>query len=125
MAENEWTDELKQEVVEAYEKRDPTPENTMEIVKEVADEFGKTPNGVRMVLTRAGVYVKKTVASGGGTKAAGSSNGGAKRVNKADAIEALKAKIAGLNQDVDDDICDRLTGKAAVYFTGILGNLVK
>ena len=123
MAENEWTDELKQEVVEAYEKRDPTPENTMEIVKEVADEFEKTPNGVRMVLTRAGVYVKKTVASSGG-KASGST-GGTKRVNKAEAIDALKTKIAGLNQDVDEDICDRLTGKAAVYFTGILENLVK
>lgn len=123
MAENEWTDELKQEVVEAYEKRDPTPENTMEIVKEVADEFDKTPNGVRMVLTRAGVYVKKTVASGGGKT--GGSTGGTKRVNKAEAIDALKTKIAGLNQDVDEDICDRLTGKAAVYFTGILENLVK
>lgn len=121
MAENEWTDELKQEVIAAYEEREPTPENTMEIVKEVADQFDKTPNGVRMVLTRAGVYVKKTVASGGG-KSSGST-GGAKRVNKAEAIDALKAKIAAANQDVDNDICDRLTGKAAVYFTGILENI--
>lgn len=121
MAENEWTDELKQEVIAAYEEREPTPENTMEIVKEVADQFDKTPNGVRMVLTRAGVYVKKTVASGGG-KSSGST-GGAKRVNKAEAIDALKAKIAAANQDVDNDICDRLTGKAAIYFTGILENI--
>jgi transposase-like protein len=121
MAENEWTDELKQEVIAAYEEREPTPENTMEIVKEVADQFDKTPNGVRMVLIRAGVYVKKTVASGGG-KSSGST-GGAKRVNKAEAIDALKAKIAAANQDVDDDICDRLTGKAAIYFTGILNNI--
>lgn len=121
MAENEWTDELKQEVIAAYEEREPTPENTMEIVKEVADQFDKTPNGVRMVLTRAGVYVKKTVASGGG-KSSGST-GGAKRVNKAEAIDALKAKITAANQDVDNDICDRLTGKAAVYFTGILENI--
>ena len=45
-------------------------------------------------------------------------------MNKAEAIDTLKSKIASLNQDVDNDICDRLTGKAAVYFTGILNNLV-
>ena len=31
----------------------------MEIVKDIADELGESPNGVRMILTRAGVYVKK------------------------------------------------------------------
>lgn len=122
MAENEWTDELKQEVIEAYQAKDPTPENTMEVVKEIADEFDKTPNGVRMVLTRANVYVKKNVASKAGSS--GSGGTGTKRVNKAEAIDTLKSKIASLNQDVDNDICDRLTGKAAVYFTGILNNLV-
>ena len=116
MAENEWTDELKQEVIEAYEKLEPTPETTMDAVKEVANEFGKTANGVRMILSKAGVYVKKTAAA----SESKSSGTGAKRVNKAEAIATLKKKIEDVGKDVDDDICDRLTGKAAVYITGLL-----
>lgn len=116
MAENEWTDELKQEVVDAYLAENPTPETTMEIVKSLAEDFNKTPNGVRMVLTRADVYVKKTVSS---TPKSGGETG-SKRVNKAEAIDKLKATINKLGKEVDDDICDRLTGKAAVYFTSIL-----
>lgn len=117
MAENEWTDELKQEVIEAYEKLEPTPETTMDAVKEVANEFGKTANGVRMILSKAGVYVKKTAAAG---ESKASTSGGAKRVNKAEAIATLKKAIEAAGKDVDDDICDRLTGKAAVYITDLL-----
>lgn len=117
MAENEWTDELKQQVIEAYEAMEPTPETTMDAVKEVANDFGKTANGVRMILSKAGVYVKKTPAASE-SKSSGST--GAKRVNKAEAIDALKKAIEDAGKDVDNDICDRLTGKAAVYFTGLL-----
>lgn len=117
MAENEWTDELKQEVIEAYEALEPTPETTMDAVKEVANDFGKTANGVRMILSKAGVYVKKTTATAD-KKATGT---GAKRVNKAEAIAELKKAIEAAGKEVDDDICDRLTGKAAVYITGLLG----
>jgi hypothetical protein len=116
MAENEWTDELKQQVIEAYESREPTPENTVDICKEVAEEFEKTPNGVRLVLSRAGVYVKKNVPQSSDSGA----SGGSKRVNKQQAIDDLKKKIKDLGQDVDNDICDRLTGKAAVYIKGVL-----
>ena len=117
MADNEWTDDLKKSVVDAYEAKNPTPENTMDIVKELATEFEKTPNGVRMVLTRANVYVKKAAAS---SAKSGDSAGKSTRVNKAEAITALKTKIKAVGNDVDDDICDRLTGKAAVYILGIL-----
>lgn len=117
MAEKDWTDELKAEVVEAYLEASPTPENTMDIVKQLAEQFDKTPNGVRMVLTRASVYVKKTAAS---TSSGSNKSEGTKRVNKAEAIAALKTKIKAIGQDVDDDICDRLTGKAAVYVMSIL-----
>ena len=117
MAENEWTDELKQQVIEAYQELEPTPETTMEAVKEVANEFGKTPNGVRMILSKADVYVKKEPAT---AAKSGGSTGGAKRVNKAEAIDTLKETIRELGKDVDNDICDRLTGKAAVYITGLL-----
>jgi hypothetical protein len=117
MAESEWTDELKQQVIERYEELEPTPDTTMEAVKTVANEFDKTPNGVRMVLSRAGVYVKKTTAS---AAKSGSSKSGTTRVNKAEAIAGLKKVIEDAGKEVDDDICDRLTGKAAVYITGLL-----
>ena len=58
-----WDDEKKAAVIEAYEGADPTPENSMEIVKDLADEYEESPNGVRMILTKAGVYVKKTPAA--------------------------------------------------------------
>lgn len=118
MADNKWTDELKEQVVELYLEKNPTTENTMEAVKEVANEVGQTPNGVRMVLTRAGVYVKKTPTASG--KSTASSGDGAKRVNKAEAIDALKVVIRDAGQEVDDDICDRLTGKAAVYLAKVI-----
>lgn len=117
MAENEWTEELKQQVIEAYEALEPTPETTMDAVKTVANDFDKTPNGVRMVLSRAGVYVKKENATA--SKSSSSSNG-AKRINKAEAIATLKSVIEEVGKTVDDDICDRLTGKAAVYITSLL-----
>lgn len=117
MAENEWTDELKQKVCEAYTEKNPTQENTMDIVKELAVEYDKTPNGVRMILTKGGVYVKKTPASS--AKATGDKPAST-RVNKAEAIDTLKKTISGAGKEVDADICDRLTGKAAVYITGLL-----
>ena len=116
MAQKDWTDELKQEVIDAYEAADPTPENTMDIVKEIAQKFEKTPNGVRMVLTKGQVYVKKVQATSSTTGTGTAS----KRVNKAEAIAELKAAITNAGKDVDDDICDRLTGKAAVYISGLL-----
>ena len=50
-----WTDEKKDEAVSLYEEQQPTPETSMEIVKEIADQLDESPNGVRMILTRAGV----------------------------------------------------------------------
>ena len=63
----------------------------MEIVKDIAEELNESPNGVRMILTKAGVYVKKTPAtksSGGG--ASGSTT---TRISKAAAVEDLTAAI--------------------------------
>ena len=39
MAEREWTAEFKQEVMDAYLEQNPTPETTMDIVKELAQTF--------------------------------------------------------------------------------------
>ena len=114
-----WTDESKQEAVEMYNEAEPTPETSMEIVKDIAEHLGESPNGVRMILTKAGVYVKKSPATG----AAKSSGGGSARVSKADAAEALKGALSDAGQEIDDDIIDKLTGKASVYFTGVINNI--
>ena len=55
-----WDDDKKAEAVRMYLAAEPTPETSMEIVKDVAEELNESPNGVRMILTKAGVYVKKT-----------------------------------------------------------------
>ena len=113
-----WTDEKKAEVIEAYTAANPTPENSMEIVADIAEEFEESPNGVRMILSKAGVYVKKTpAASGSGT----SSGGGSSRVSKAAAQEALIGVLTDVGAEIDNDIVEKLTGKAAQYFAGVIG----
>jgi len=54
-----WDDYKKAEAVTLYEAASPTPETSMEIVKDIAEELDESPNGVRMILTKAGVYVNK------------------------------------------------------------------
>ena len=71
-----WTDEAKAQAVEMYTAEEPTPENSMEVVKEIAAELGESPNGVRMILTRAGVYVKKTPATKSTSCGGGNGGGG-------------------------------------------------
>jgi len=113
-----WDDDKKAAVIKDYEAAEPTPETSMEIVKDLADEYGESPNGVRMVLSKAGVYVKKTPApSGSGSSSGG---GGGTRVSKAAAQEALIAAITDAGQEVDEDVVSKLTGKAAQYFTTVL-----
>ena len=114
-----WTDESKAEAVELYTSEEPTPETSMEIVKTIADTLGESPNGVRMILTKAGVYVKKAPA----TSSAKSSTGGGGRVSKADSQQTLKDALSDAGQDIDEDIIDKLTGKAAVYFAGVVNAL--
>lgn len=117
----DWTQELKDEVVAQYEERNPTPENTMDIVTELAEEYGKTPNSIRMIISKAGAYVKKAPAAAG----AGAKSTGGTRVSKADAIAALTAVIEGEGGEVDEEILNKLTGKAAVYFTGVIKQIVE
>ena len=113
-----WDDDKKAQAVEMYEAQEPTPETSMEIVKEIADELNESPNGVRMILTKAGVYVKKTPATGNG---GGTSSGGT-RVSKQAAQDALTAAIIDKGLAVDEDIISKLTGKAAQYFAGLLAD---
>ena len=115
-----WTDELKAKVIAQYEAADPTPETSTEIIKDIAEEHEQSPNGVRMVLVQAGVYVKKEAASGGDTKKPAGGSEGTKRVSKETSIAALKAAIKAKGAQVDDEILDKLTGKAAVYLTAVI-----
>jgi hypothetical protein len=116
-----WTEDQKTQVIAAYEAAGPTPETSTEIIKDIAEEFEQSPNGVRMVLVQAGVYVKKD--AGAGTdkpKAGGAKTDAPKRVSKESSIAALKVLIEARNVAVDDDILDKLTGKAAIYFAQVL-----
>ena len=114
-----WDDDKKAAVIAAYEEQAPTPENSMEIVKEIADEFDESPNGVRIILSKAGVYVKKTPAATG----SGTSSGGGSRVSKAAAQETLVAALTDAGVEIDSDIVEKLTGKAAQYFAGVIGKI--
>ena len=114
-----WTDEAKAQAVEMYTAEEPTTENSMEIVKEIAAELSESPNGVRMILTRAGVYVKKTPA----TKSTSSGGGGGGRVSVADAQQAVTDAISDAGMEADQAIISKLTGKAANYFAEVITKL--
>ena len=112
-----WDDDKKAQAVSMYEEAEPTPETSMEIVKDIAEELDESPNGVRMILTKAGVYVKKTPAA----KSSGSSNGGGgTRVSKAAAAEALIAALGDAGQEADEESIAKLNGKASQYFTKVI-----
>lgn len=112
-----WTDEAKAQAVEMYTAEEPTPENSMEVVKMIAEELGESPNGVRMILTKAGVYVKKTPA----VKSSGGTGGG--RVNVAAAQDELTKAISDMGEEADGAIISKLTGKAAMYFANLITKL--
>lgn len=123
---SEWTDELKAEVISKYEESEPTPENTMDIIAELAEEFEKTQNGIRMILTKAGVYVKKTPAkSSGGSASKKATGAGGTRVSKEEAFAALREEIEGVGGSVDEEIISKLTGKAAMYFVEVIKAISK
>jgi len=111
---SEWTDEMKDDVVLKYQEMGPTPENSMELVEQLAEEFEKTVNGVRIILTKRGVYVKKTPARAANKKES------TPRVSKQDSIDALTATIESVGGEVNSEILSKLTGKAAIYFKKVI-----
>lgn len=112
----DWSDELKEKAKTMYLERNPTPENSMDIVKEVAEELDKTANGVRRILSTAKVYIKKETTTATKTD----SGDKPKKISKADAVSGLVEAIKSTGQEVNDDIIGKLTGLAATYFTGII-----
>lgn len=111
-----WTDDQKAEAIKSYKDANPTPETSTEIIKEIAEEMEQSPNGVRMILVQAGVYVKKEA---GATSTKATKEGGT-RVSKESQIAALKAALVDNGLPVDDEILEKLTGKAAAYFTSVV-----
>lgn len=107
-----WTDETKKQAVEAYLAAKPTPENSTEIIKEIAEDMNESANGVRMILVNADVYVKKNPSAVTKTTKEGSTP----RVSKESQILALKSILKDNGVEVDEEILDKLTGKAATYF---------
>ena len=118
-----WTDELKAQAKQMYLDGNPTPENSVELVKQIAEDLDQSANGVRMVLSQAGVYVTKGASTGtktGGTAKKTGDGEGTKRVSKESQIAELKAAIEARGVEVDEDILSKLTGKAAAYFVKVL-----
>ena len=114
-----WTEEQKVKAIAAYEAGGPTPENSTELIKEIAEELEQSPNGVRMILVQAGVYVKKEATASTGTKTKASGDA-PKRVSKESQIAELRAAIEAAGAEADDEVLDKLTGKAAAYFAGVI-----
>lgn len=109
-----WTDELRETVIKEYTDSKPTPETSTEIVKEIAEKHELTPNGVRAVLIKANKYVSKAKDN----KESTDTKVG-KRASKGVALEGLMDTLRKANLDVDEDIINKLTGKAAVYFSDL------
>ena len=105
-----WTDEQKVDAIKAYKEANPTPETSTEIIKEIAEDMEQSPNGVRMILVQAGVYVKKDPKA-----VAKSTKEGGTRVSKEAQIDVLKAILVDNGVEVDEEILSKLTGKAATY----------
>lgn len=115
-----WTDETKQQAIDAYLAAEPTAENSMEIVKEIAENMGQSPNGVRMILSQAGKYVKKEAKASTSSTSTKASGDKAPRVSKEAAHARLTTAIENAGGNVDSEIISKLTGKAALYFAEVL-----
>jgi hypothetical protein len=121
-----WAPELKQIVIDAYVAAEPTPDNSTEIIKDLADKYEQTANGVRMILVQAGVYVKKDPAGVAKVSSTGDTSGKApKRVSKEEQINTLRAAITDAGQVIDEEIIEKLTGKVALYFAGVISAVNK
>lgn len=115
-----WTDEDKATAIKMYTDAEPTAQNSAEIVKQIAEHFTTSVNGVRMILTKAEVYIKIDKTAGAAKATTADGKEAPKRVSKADAIEELNAAISDAGQEADDEIIAKLTGKAALYFAGVI-----
>lgn len=115
-----WTDERKQQVFDAYKAGNPTPANSTELVRAIAEEMDESVNGVRMILSKENLYIKKDATADKGKVTGKEAATKAPRVSKDDQIAELRTAIEEKGVEVDDEILTKLTGKAAAYFTKVL-----
>lgn len=120
-----WDDAKKAKVVKMYLDRNPSPDTSIEIVKEIAEEVGETPNGVRMILSKAEAYIKSTPNTSSTSGKSASTETKIPKVGKADKIARLSIAIQSAGMVPDNEILEKLTGKAADYFAQVVEALVK
>lgn len=119
---SQWTDESRQQVIDQYTAGNPTPENTLDLIEQIAEEHEKTVNGVRMILSKASVYVSKTANA---TSATSDSGDKPKRKTKQESLDELSAILTKHGVEADVTIIDKLTGKAADYFTASITHIIE
>jgi hypothetical protein len=115
-----WSEEQKQSAIDTYTEGNPTPENSTELIKQIAEDMQQSANGVRMVLVQAGVYVKKEATTSTSKTKTATGGDKAPRVSKESQIAELRTLIEAKGVDVDEDVISKLTGKAAAYFAKVL-----
>lgn len=126
-----WTDEKYAEMKQEYVSRmdslgNDAAKHSSEVVAEIAEAHGATTNGFRIKLSKDGVYVKKEAAPVTKGKS-GESKGGA-RTSKATAHAELRAAFTdgGVSEDdIDAEIIDKLTGKAALHLAELIRKVTK
>jgi hypothetical protein len=119
---SDWTPELKQEVIEAYKAQNPTAETTTQICEELADKYGKTVNGLRLILSKGDVYIATSAKT---STASADSGDKPKRKSKQDSLDELGALLVEHGVTVDDSVVGKLTGKAAEYFIGAFKHILE
>lgn len=115
-----WTEEQRDQAIKAYKDANPTAANSTEIVKQIAEDMEQTSNGVRMILDKAGVYIKKEATTSAAAKTTADGKAKAPRVSKEGQIQELKDAIVAAGGEADDEVLSKLTGKAAAYFTTVI-----
>jgi hypothetical protein len=115
-----WDDAKRSKAIKMYTEAEPTPDTSIEIIKDIAEKLEETPNGVRMILTKAEVYIKKETSTSGAKSTEKTT-----RVSKADSIAELKNAIEAGGLQADVELLDKLTGKQAVYLATIIKTLLK
>lgn len=112
-----YTQEFKDLVIKQYLESDPTPNNTVELCKSIADEHDVSSNVIRKLLVDAEVYISQGQVS--------SKKSTSTKLDKSKMQSTIQEVIAKLGEPVNDDIILKLTGKAANYLTGVLSVLNK
>lgn len=116
-----WTEEQKKEIVDKYLARNPTPSNSVQIVEEIAEDLGLPKNSVRMALSNAKVYIKKTDAAVLDIQTSDKPA----RKSKQSSLDELAGAISKAGQEVDEAIVSKLTGKAAEYFVKVITGITR